>query len=167
MRFSVLKLAVTGILPLALLVSCTTGWKHDGGGIDSTASVSSALSSSSYIPATDINAEAQRLGVSPGRVALGEIICRLDSSNRLDDLVPKNDAQELFEILRETALQKSTTLEAINEKYGLTDILASEGIHVDISSNGVTLRSNADNASPGGNDWITHFQAAIFSAGPS
>lgn len=158
MRVSLLKSAAA-ILSALLLVSCTSAQPHSGGGTPNS-SPATLVSSGNPAPMPGVTAEAEKLGVSPGQVALGEIICRLDSSNTLEDLVSKNNSQGLLEILRETALQKSTTLESLNEKYGLTAILASEGIHVVITSNGITAQSASSSASSA-EDWIPRFQSAL------
>ncbi len=164
MRLSLLKPAA-GILAVVILAACSAGRTH-GGQSGNVGNGSAAVSAaSSFAPVSDVAAEAQRIGVTPGRVALGEIICRLDSSNVLEDLVAKNASRDLLEILRETALQKSTTLEALDEKYGLTAILASEGIFVSISSNGVMTQSEASHASVADSDWLPRFQTAISAAG--
>jgi hypothetical protein len=74
---------------------------------------------------------------SPSRVALSMLVCRLGSSYIYGDLVKKS-AKELFEIVSETAVENSVTLESLNNRYGLCDILASENIYVSIEANSVT-----------------------------
>ena len=74
---------------------------------------------------------------SPGKVALSMLICRLDNSCVYSDLVNKS-AKELFDIVSETAFEKNITLESLDKRYGLRDILASENIYVSIESNNVT-----------------------------
>lgn len=81
--------------------------------------------------------KADLYGTSKGRIALALIICKLDSSKSLSDLAQK-DAATLFELLRETAMQKSVTLETVDKQYDVTDILASEGIYESIQANNVT-----------------------------
>lgn len=161
MRISLLKSAAA-ILPVLLLISCTSAQSHRSGNTLSS-SPAALISSGNPAPMPGVTAEAEKLGVSPGRVALGEIICKLDSSNVLEDLVSKNTSQGLLEILRETALQKSTTLESLDEKYELTDILASEDIHVTIASNGVTTQT-VPSSTPSADDWISRFQSALSAA---
>ena len=154
------KRAAACLLLPFLLASCSSGKSlNSTGSADrqtGNAAVLSASASSS--PVTDITAEAQKLSTTPGCVALAEIICQLDSSNHLEDLAQKNNAQNLFEILRETASQKSLTLETIDTQYDLKDILASEGIFVSISSNAAT--SLPTGSRPADSSWIPKFQSA-------
>lgn len=154
------KRAVVCLLASVILTSCSSGRSLSStGGSGKQAGSGAVLSASSVSqPVPDIAAEAQKLSKTPGCVALAEIICQLDSSNHLEDLVQKNDAQHLFEILRETASQKSLTLETIDTQYDLKDILASEGIFVSISSNAVT--SLPAGSRPADSSWIPKFQSA-------
>lgn len=93
---------------------------------------------------------------TPGRVALSLIICSMDRSNSLKTL-PQKSARDLFSMLRETAAQNTQTLESLNTEFGLTDILASEGIYVRIHANAAdTLTMPTAPAA----DWITRFESA-------
>ena len=108
---------------------------------------------------TDITEEASDYGSSPGRVALAIIINRLDNATVVEDLA-QQDAPELFELLRQTASQNSQTLQSLDKQYYLSDILASEGIHVTIESNNVISSASG---SPD-KDWIAKFEKALKSA---
>lgn len=160
MNFSRLRPAAA-LLPLLLLISCSSGSPRNSAGSSRPTVLLASSASAASMPG--VTSEAQKLNVTPGRIALGEIVCQLDSSNVLEDLVAKNTSRELLEILRETALQKSTTLETIDEKYGLTSILASEGIYVAITSNGVTEKSGNGISAPPASDWVPRFESAISS----
>ena len=155
------KQAAACLLLPFLLASCSSGKSLDStGSANKQAGNAAVLSASaSSAPVSDITVEAQKLSSTPSCVALAEIICQLDSSNHLEDLVQKNNAQKLFEILRETASQKSLTLESIDTQYDLKDILASEGIYVSISSNAVT--SLPTGSKPADSSWIPKFQSGV------
>lgn len=109
----------------------------------------------------DVRSQAKKLGSTPGRVALAAIIIRLDNASPIEDL-SRNSAKELFDVLRQTASQKSQTLEALDQLYGLSDILASENIYVRFQANNVV--SAADESGAASSDWIDRFQKAINAA---
>jgi hypothetical protein len=84
----------------------------------------------------NILSQASLYGTSPGKIALSMLICKLDSSYAYTNLLKKN-AKELFDIISETAFKKDITLESLDIRYGLCDILGSEKIYVKIESNNV------------------------------
>jgi len=111
---------------------------------------------------------------TPSRVALAMLICKLDNSYFYTDIVTL-DAKELFDILRDSAVDNNITLESLNTRYGLLDILAAENIYITISSNNVTFTSPPEVASEKAAEkkhstdssksdaWIEKFQTAITS----
>lgn len=126
-----------------------------------TGSVSSAASST--LPASvDLAAEAKTLGSTPGRTALALIICRLDPTNQLQPLAQKN-AGDLFSLLQEIAVQKSRTLESLDQQFGLRDILASENIYVIIRANAADTVSGAVSSVAAG--WEQNFEKAYAAVG--
>jgi hypothetical protein len=144
---------------LLSLTACSAGVKSASASFKSAVSIYSGPSSSYNThakPNIDLNAEAATLKSTPGQVALSLIICRLDNSEVLDELASK-DPQDLFNILTETALQKSQSLQSLDEQYDLTDILASGKIYVTIKSNDV---SSAPAPKSSSTDWIAKFQSA-------
>ena len=155
-RRSVLIFACFALL---FLTSCTS--KALKSSNQASYNAAATTSSGSALPSQyrniDINSEASALSTQPGQVALALIICKLDNTKVLDELV-KQDPHSLFDLLNETALQKSLTLESLDEQYGLTDILASLNIYVNIKSNTVTSVPTPSSASQ---NWITKFQQAI------
>lgn len=113
----------------------------------------------------DLETEAQKYKSSPGRVALAMIICKLENSYSYSDIV-KYSAKELFDILSESAVANNITLESLNTRYGLLDILASEKIYVSITANNVTYLSpssskNASTDSTASTTWISNFHKVI------
>ena len=145
---------------LALLVACSS--QHSMSkpvSKSSFVSLSSAPSQDSSAKAkrtVDIKSEAAALSSSAGRVALALVIYKLDNSKAVDELA-KKDAATLFDILQEVALQKSQSLESLDDQYDLHDILASENIHVTIKANNVTSASQTGSNT----DWVTNFQNVI------
>ena len=118
----------------------------------------------SGIPATiDLQTEAKAESSTPGRTALALLICRLDKTSSLKSLAQKS-ASDLFAMLRETAVQHAQTLQALNERFGLTDILASEGIYVKISGNMAQTVSLPIQPNAG---WETQFENAYNAASSS
>lgn len=99
------------------------------------------------------------------------IICKLDDSYLYTDIVTL-DAEELFDILRDSAVDNNVTLESLNSRYGLLDILADEDIYITISSNNVTYKSESEAAaerkksgsSSKSKRWVAKFQSAITSS---
>lgn len=85
----------------------------------------------------DLNTEAGKNGTSKSCVALSLLICKLDNSQTYENLIKQN-AKELFSHLCEASAKANITLETINEKYLLAEILSDEDIFVEISSNSVT-----------------------------
>lgn len=148
-----------------LLASCG---KQSGSSLKQASSKVSAVSTeeseADSLPATvNLADEARQYASTPGRTALALIICRLDRSSALQGLTQKS-AGDLFEMLRETAIQKSRTLESLDQQYDLHDILASEGIHVNIHANAADTVSGGAPAA----DWVSKFEASYAaSASPS
>lgn len=118
-----------------------------------------AAQNASAATSIDIEKEAAKEGSTPGRVALAAVINKLDGTSSVDDL-SKKSAQELFDILQQTASQKSQTLESLDQLYYLTDILADEKIFVNFQSNNVVSSMAEDSVQ---NDWIPKFEKAISS----
>lgn len=123
-------------------------------------SKSNFISSSITKDYINLNELAQKYGISAGRMALALIICKLDSTMSIDDLI-KKESGDLFEILTETATQKSITLETIDQRYGLTGILHSEGINVTIQANNVTSGPALASSQTGSDSWVNQFETAI------
>lgn len=164
MRSRRATVAAICLILLLLFTSCTA--KNSSGSVmQSTkrAGASAAEKSVSSAQPLDLSKEAQKLDVSEGRAALALIICKLDSSKVVSELAQK-DASDLLDILTETALQNSQSLESLDEQYDLKDILASEGVYITIKSNAVS-ESLAPSGSPG-NGWVQNFQNA-YNAAPS
>lgn len=119
----------------------------------------------------DLNDQAEIYNSTPSRVALAMIICKLDDSYLYTDIVTL-DAEELFDILRDSAVDNNVTLESLNSRYGLLDILADEDIYITISSNNVTYKSESEAAaerkksgsSSKSKRWVAKFQSAITSS---
>ena len=117
----------------------------------------------SALPETvDLAAEAQTLGSTPGRTALALIVCRLDPTNSLAALAQKN-AADLLSLLQEIAVQKSRTLESLDQQFGLRDILASEHVYVLIHANAADTVSGDGSAASAG--WEQNFEKAYAAAG--
>lgn len=150
-RFRFSAAAAAAAILLSMFSACSTFNGKAASGHNSRDKSAAALSSQSIpdsqtdasvqqVPssgtAVDVVSDAKTLGSSPGRLALAIIINRIDGTTAIDDLARKN-AQELFDILRQTASQKSETLESLDQIYYLSDILASEKIYVLLQSNNV------------------------------
>lgn len=145
---------------LLSLTACTSKTMKESGSVSyykSDAATNSASTLPSQYRNLDLNSEAAALSTQPGQVALALIVCKLDNTKVLDELV-KLEPHALFDLLNETALQKSQTLESLDEQYGLAEILASLNINVSIKSNTVTSAPAASSASQ---NWIAKFQQAI------
>jgi hypothetical protein len=138
--------------------------------IEVSSNVSSSQASQQNLPdfSADIANQAKLYDSSDGRVALSMIICKLDSSYSYSSLVDKS-AKELFDILSESAFEKNITLESLDNKYGLSDILASEKIYVIINSNNVSsvpraskkTSKDSEKSTSGSEQWMTKFKTAI------
>lgn len=170
MRFNAAAWAAVFVAVAVLACSCsvhkgkTVSAKSSGkGSFAISQPVSSAESfaaqNASAAVSVDIQEEAVKEGSTPGRVALAVIINRLDGTTSLDDLCHQS-AKELFDILQQTASQKSQTLESLDQLYDLSDILASEHIYVQFQSNNVVSSTPADSGSGG---WVPKFEKAIVS----
>lgn len=107
---------------------------------------------------TTINLEklSKQYNSTDGRVAMAVIIYKMDNSAVIEDL-SKKSAKELFDYICELAPQASYTLEGLNKLYYLQDILASEGLYVDLQSNNVVSRATK---SPD-KGWIQKFESAV------
>lgn len=92
----------------------------------------------------DLQKKSQALGSTPGRVALALILNKLDIALVVEDLAKKS-SQELFDILRQVAPQKSQTLQGLDQLYGLKNILASDGVYVDFQANNVVSTISINN----------------------
>jgi hypothetical protein len=137
-------ICAAALLQPLLLTSCSsdTGTVKNAEAVNNTSKVKISQSyQTSQLTQPDFSANVVQQATfyksSSGRVALSMLICRLDSSYVYSDLIKKS-AKELFDIVSKTAVEKNVTLESLNSKYGLCDILASEKIYVSIESNNVT-----------------------------
>lgn len=149
----------TGQLSTSLPASSAAAASVRNSTMKSAATVADSASPPVSVFPIDVREEAKKLGSTPGQVALAAIISRLDNASPVEDL-SRNSAKELFDDLRQTASQKSQTLEALDQLYDLSDILASEGIYVRFQANNI-VSSAPSSASDG---WIDGFQKAINAA---
>jgi hypothetical protein len=158
------RICVAACLMMLFLTSCSLKLGSAGNNYKNAATAtydSNQSSSSSISLNVDLNTEAASLSSTPGRVALALIICKMDSSRVLDELA-KKDAPSLLNILKEIALQKSQTLESLDDQYDLKDILASEQIYVTIKSNDVSsVPAPSSAVSSSDNGWMQKFKTAI------
>ena len=162
---NIILIAVITVLFVIFCASCGSGGNKEAGSSPSALSEKQASDSSMKSAAEsasgsnakiDLKARSSELGTSPGRLALAIIIDRLDNATVVEDLSKKN-AQELFDLLRQTASQKSQTLEGLNSLYHLNDILASEGIYVTIQANNVTSAASCSVS----DSWIDVFETSL------
>lgn len=142
-----ITLAVAGCVAALLLTSCSSSSGAVKNAKSSAISngikgVQTSQNSISKQPdfGADVVEQASFYKSSPGRVALSMLICKLDNSCVYTDLVKKS-AKELLDVVSETAFEKNITLESLDNRYGLCDILASEKIYVSIESNNVTSQA--------------------------
>lgn len=86
----------------------------------------------------DIALEAEKFGTTTSTICLSLLVCKLESTHDYEELIKKTP-QELFVDVREEAARQKITLETLNEKYCLAEMLSDSEIYVDINSNNVTI----------------------------